>query len=211
METYSQASQDIFVLSVLKKKQDGFFLEIGSNHPITNNNTYLLESQYNWKGLLVEYDKCFEPMYQMHRKKSIYAINDARKIDYKTIVQNNNFPKNIDYLQIDLDVDNKSTIDTLQILDDTVLDVYKFATVTFEHDIYRGNFYNTRELSRNIFIKRGYVLVFPDVRVFWEGKFQPFEDWYVHPDLVDMEYINKIKTNESLTHDQIKELLKKFM
>lgn len=209
MKSNSQASQDNFVITVLKQKKNGCFLEIGANHPITHSNTYLLESEYDWKGLMVEYDKNFEPLYQLHRKRSIYAINDARKVNYKQILESNNFPKNMDYLQIDLDVDNKSTLNTLELLDDTILDTYKFATVTFEHDIYRGNFHKTRELSRNIFAKRGYLLVFPDIQVFWEGRYVPFEDWYVHPDLVDMGYINKVKTNETLTHEQIKELLRK--
>jgi hypothetical protein len=30
-----QANQDKFVLNVLKEKRNGYFLEIGSNHPIT--------------------------------------------------------------------------------------------------------------------------------------------------------------------------------
>ena len=44
--TYSQAGQDLFVSSILKQKNDGYFLEIGSNHPIQHNNTYLLEKKY---------------------------------------------------------------------------------------------------------------------------------------------------------------------
>ena len=40
MKSYSQAAQDLFVCSVLKNKYNGTFLEIGSNHPITHNNTY---------------------------------------------------------------------------------------------------------------------------------------------------------------------------
>ena len=38
-----QAQQDKFVLNVLNEKKNGYFLEIGSNHPININNTYLLE------------------------------------------------------------------------------------------------------------------------------------------------------------------------
>ncbi len=42
MESFSQAKQDIFVSKVCNVN-NGYFLEIGSNHPITHNNTYLLE------------------------------------------------------------------------------------------------------------------------------------------------------------------------
>ena len=113
----------------------------------------------------------------------------------------------MDYLQIDLDVNNKSTLDTLTILNNSVFDKYKFATITFEHDIYTGNYFNTQEISRQIFMDRGYTLLFPNVSVYWEGSFKPFEDWYVHPDLVDASTINKFKTSESLTTEQIIKLL----
>ena len=208
--TYSQASQDVFVINLLQHKKNGYFVEIGTNDPIECNNTYLLEKNYNFKGLLVEYESYYENSYKQHRPNSIYIIDDARNINYKKVLDDNKFPKNIDYLQIDLDVDNKSTLDTLILLDNTVFDTYKFATITFEHDIYRGNYFNTREISREIFKKRGYLLVFPDictdqgcVGTGW----QPFEDWYVHPDLVDMNLVNIIKTDKSLRHDHIRDII----
>jgi hypothetical protein len=110
-------------------------------------------------------------------------------------------------LQVDLDVNNKSTLDTFLLLNNTVFDKYKFATITFEHDIYTGNYFDTQEISRKILTDRGYVLVFPNVSVFWEGSYKPFEDWYVHPELVDMDYINKIKTLNSLSCEEIKKIL----
>jgi len=207
MTTYSQSAQDLFVSSVTNKKQNGYFLEIGSNHPIIHNNSYLLEKEYQWKGLMVEYDSSFEELYKIHRPNSIYTINDARFVNYREILDNNHFPVNIDYLQIDLDVDNKSTLDTFLLLNKTVFDKYKFASITFEHDIYSGNYFDTQNISRQILNERGYVLVFPNVSVFWEGHYKPFEDWYVHPDLVDMKYVNQIKTSESLNTEQIKSFL----
>jgi len=207
MESYSQAYQDIFVYSVLNKKYNGTFLEIGSNHPITHNNTYILESKYNWRGLMVEYDSSFEQLYKIHRPKSIYRLQDARLVNYKFILDTNNFPLNIDYLQIDLDVNNKSTLDTLVLLNNTVFDKYKFASITFEHDIYTGNYYDTQTISRRILNERGYILVFENVSVFWQGGYKPFEDWYVHPDLVNMDYINSIKRSGNITTDEIKGIL----
>lgn len=207
MNSYSQAAQDLFVEAVTKRKLDGYFLEIGSNHHSQHNNSYLLEKKYNWKGLMVEYDKSFEESYKTHRSNSIYKIDDARLINYREILDSNNFPENIDYLQIDLDVDNKSTLDTFLLLNDTIFDKYKFATITFEHDIYIGNYFDTQIISRQILSDRGYLLVFPNVSVFWEGSYKPFEDWYVHPDLVDMNYINKLISTDSLTVEQIKTML----
>jgi FkbM family methyltransferase len=202
----SQASQDLFVLNMTNNKKNGYFLEIGSHDAICINNTYLLEKDYGYKGLLVDYSNQYEYGYKIHRPNSLYKINDARNVDYKNILDNNNFPKNMDYLQIDLDVENKSTLETLYLLNDTIFDTYKFATVTFEHDYYRGDFFDTRNTSRHIFKARGYVLVFPDVCTddgCVGSGWQSFEDWYVHPDLVDMSFVNSIKTDKSLPHMDI--------
>jgi len=183
-----QAEQDKYVLTMLKNKTNGVFIEIGSNHPIKINNSYLLESKYNWTGIMVEYDKKWLNSYKINRPKSIHVINDATKIDYNNLFKSNNIPKNIDYLQIDLEVENKSTLNTLKKLNSEVMDKYKFAVITFEHDIYRQNYFNTREESRKIFAERGYVRVFDDIN----NDGHPFEDWYVHPDLVDMNFVNTI-------------------
>jgi len=198
-----QVLQDKFVVSVLKNKQNGYFLEIGSNHPKVINNTYVLEKELNWKGIMIEYDKSWIPHYNLERPNSIYVINDATQINYNQLLKQNNAPLNIDYLQIDLEVCNRSTLTTLELLNNNVLNEYKFATVTFEHDIYDGDRFNTRLASREIFLNRGYTLVFPDVR---NGP-NAFEDWYIHPDLVDMNCINKIKTDQSLDYHDIMDRL----
>ena len=125
----------------------------------------------------------------MFRPNSIHVINDATIIDYKSVFENNNVPSIFDYLQIDLEANNGSTIKTLEKLDNEIFDAYKFATVTFEHDIWHTNFDNTRLKSRDIFKKRGYVSVFEDVN---NGFDYPYEDWYVHPELVDMNYISNL-------------------
>jgi hypothetical protein len=198
--TYNgQIAQDLYVLKCTNYKHNGTFLEIGSNDPIKINNTYLLERDYGWKGIMVEYNNAFLELYQKYRPGSQYIISDATTIDYKLEFENFNIPTDIDYLQIDLEVSNNSTLSTLQVLDKVIMDNYKFATVTFEHDIYAGNYFNTRSESRKIFNRRGYILVFPDVM----NNGNQFEDWYVHPDLVDMNYINTIKSNISMEYTQI--------
>jgi hypothetical protein len=197
-----QANQDKFILNILKEKKNGYFLEIGSNHPVNINNTYILENKYNWKGIMVEYNPMYLPLYKKYRPNSIHIINDATSIDYKDLLEKTNMPISLDYLQIDLEANNGSTLETLEKLNNEIFDIYKFATVTFEHDIYHTNFNNTRLESRNIFKNRGYVCVFEDVN----NENNPYEDWYVYPDLVDMEYINQLieinkknYTNHSIT------------
>jgi len=198
-----QVLQDKFVVSVLQNKQNGYFLEIGSNHPILINNTYVLEKELNWKGIMIDYDQQWLSLYTLERPNSIYVINDATLINYVELLKSHNAPNNIDYLQIDLEVSNRSTLTTLELLNSTIFNEYKFASVTFEHDIYDGDKFNTRLASREIFLNRGYILVFPDVK---NGQ-HPFEDWYIHPDLVDINYVNKIKTDQSLDYHDIINIL----
>lgn len=194
--TYSYENQDLFAINISKRKRDGYFVEIGSNHPIENNNTYLLEKHYNWKGIMIELMPDFVELYKTERPNSTYVIQDATTIDYKQLFEANNAPKNIDFLQIDLEEHDRSTLTTLQLFDQYIFDHYKFATITFEHDVYRGNIHKTLETSREIFTQRGYVLVFPNVTASCcKGQ---FEDWYVHPDLVDMDFVNRIKRNVPL-------------
>lgn len=54
MESYSQIGQDLEVLKFYNNKKDGFFVEIGASDGINLSNTYLLEKNYNWKGICVE-------------------------------------------------------------------------------------------------------------------------------------------------------------
>lgn len=202
---YGFSAQDYFVMKMLNNKEGGWFLELGTNHPMGVNNTFLLEHKLGWKGLMIEYDNTYEHLYPVYRPRSRYLIADARKIDYVSELKNWNFPKDIDYLSFDLEADNRSTLEVLELFDATLLDEYRFATITFEHDVYRGDFFETRKKSREILEKRGYVLVFADVMC--NETYGPYEDWYVHPALVDMERVAKVKTTESLHHLKIEQIL----
>ena len=194
-----QIGQDIFILACLKKKREGTFLEIGSNHPAVINNTYFLETKYKWRGVMVEMDEDFLDMYTFYRPNSVHVIMDATKVDYKAVLEQNNFPRDMDFLQIDLEVSNKSTIETLEKLDREIFDTYTFATVCFEHDEYRGDTNDTRNRSREIFDRRGYIRIFADV--------DNMEDWYIHPRLINDPSILALKTDTEIRHEDAVKLL----
>ena len=188
---YSQAGQDKFIRNVLKEKRNGYFVEIGSQDPININNTYGLETHLSWSGLMIEIDSKWLESYERERPNSIHIIDDATQIDYLELLRNNNAPKDCDYLQIDIEAIDGSTLKALERFEE-VMGEYRFATVTFEHDVYRKTqkkeyekiCLDTHRISREIFERNGYVRVFSDVN--------SFEDWYVHPDLVDMDHVNDI-------------------
>ena len=59
---------------------------------------------------MIEYEPKFLSLYKQHRPNSIHIINDATQINYKSLFEDNNMPKILDYLQIDLEADNGSNI-----------------------------------------------------------------------------------------------------
>ena len=67
-----------------------------------------------------------------------------------------------------------------------LLDKVRFSVITFETDYYRFG-ENIRKLSREKFKQYGYQLVAADVM----NDSQPFEDWYVDPDHVDISIYKK--------------------
>ena len=189
---YGQAEQDKFVLNALKFKKNGLFLDIGACDPIQYNRTYALETFYGWKGIIVDSHESYLEKYQQERKNSIYLIEEPYNVDYTALLREKNIPLTIDYLQMNLTERDGSALYTIQNLQKSLFTTHKFAVVTFKHDVYAGNIFNTRDESRFIFEKAGYYCVFPDVQHNDDPKWV-YEDWYVHPELVDMTEVQKLQ------------------
>jgi len=198
-KNHSQVMQDMFVLFVHDGKQKGTYLEIGGGDPYHLNNTYLLESEFNWTGISVEIndDLCK----RWAQRKNNIICKDAMTINYSKLLNNSFNTKEIDYLQLDCEP-SKSTFEVLLSIP---FDDYKFAVITYEHDYYNDMTRSYRSKSRKFLQMQGYELVFTNIA---PTPWSSFEDWWVHPDLVDMERINKIKRTDDTTK-QIDELLYK--
>lgn len=181
-QNYSQVMQDMFVLCMTDGQVNGTFVEIGAADPFKGNNTALLEKQFGWKGIAVEYDEKFIENYSSNRSTRLYH-DDALTLDYKKLFDRNFKDTNIiDYLQLDIEPSRK----TLQCLKMMPFDDYKFRVITFEHDYYVDPVREVREESREFLRSKGYVLVVHDVSP--DGVCN-FEDWWVHPDYVRPEIL----------------------
>jgi hypothetical protein len=179
-QNYSQCYQDIFILTMLNGKKNGSFLEIGCGDPFFNNNTILLEKEFDWNGISIDINKNNIDNFLKFRKSNAICF-DATKIDYNTILDS----KNYDYLQIDCD----PAIISYNVLLKIPFETHKFAVITFEHEHYCDNNKEIRDKSRNYFESFGYKMIVNNIS---EDRYSDFEDWWVHPDLVDSKIIEKM-------------------
>jgi FkbM family methyltransferase len=67
----SQIGQDLFVLSALGFKRRGYFVEFGATNGIDLSNTYLLETQFGWQGILAEPAICWHADLRRNRRCQI--------------------------------------------------------------------------------------------------------------------------------------------
>ncbi len=67
----SELKQDFFVLSMLNFKKSGYFVEFGSCDGLKLSNTFLLEKEFNWNGILAEPAKHWHQELKKNRKCNI--------------------------------------------------------------------------------------------------------------------------------------------
>ena len=84
-KSYSISNVDLIVDRIFSKTKKGIYIDVGCNHPIKYNNTYLLYKR-GWNGINIDSDE-----------KSINAFNKLRKDDFnvKSIISSSN--KEINY------------------------------------------------------------------------------------------------------------------
>ena len=200
-KNYSQAYQDMFVLTMLEGKRDGTYLEVGACHPVLISNTYLLDSKFGWKGISIDINPSVKAGYDGNRNCNL-IVQDALTIDYAKLMADNNMPNQIDYLQLDIEPQSN----TLACLKRMPLNDYRFSVITYETDFYdpafsREDSLKNREESREILLSHGYELIVGNVCN--TSTTDPFEDWYVDPNVVSKELIELFK--QSSEFDNVSE------
>ena len=74
-DSKSQLRQDLFVLSQLDFRQNGYFVEFGATNGLELSNTYLLEKRFGWKGILAEPALCWREA--LRHNRSAHIENDC--------------------------------------------------------------------------------------------------------------------------------------
>ena len=180
---WSQSMHDMFVLMALDGKRNGVYVELGADLPRIINNSYLLESEFDRSGVSFEYD-ADKVLYFNTIRRNKCICDDATTFDYKFLFEERNYPKQIDYLQLDLD----PAEGTLAALKNLPLDDYRFTAITYETDVYRAGA-DVQDEEIEYLKSYGYELVVRNVAN--EGN--PYEDWWVDPNVVDRAIIDKLK------------------
>lgn len=172
-QSNSQSNQESFVLNITQEKQNGFYVEIGSGPYKEKNNTWLLETEYNWTGVAFDLEPQLVEEYNINRKNKC-ILQDGSQFNFDKYFEENNYPKQIDFLQIDVDhkPDNISLLTLLNI----PLSRYRFSVICFEHDnLMSWKFEKLKNLSREILTFYGYQLVVKEAG----------EDFWVDPNFID--------------------------
>lgn len=159
-----------------QEKKNGFYVELGSADPYTESNTFLLESEFGWTGLALEIDKQVAENYNLSDRKNKCVNADALSFDYLSYFKENNFPKTIDFLQIDIDGHDDGNC-LLALISLPMLQ-YRFSTIIIEHDLSQNyKRYPMRDAQREILSSLGYKLIGQTLS----------EDWWVDPKSVNQE------------------------
>jgi len=198
---YAESYQDLFVLSMHNGKRNGTYLEIGAGNAEYGNNTALLEKDFDWTGVSLELNSELSAAFNEQRKNPC-VVRDATKINYAAFIPGFFESNTIDYLQIDCDPAET----TYKILLSMPFEEYKFGVITYEHDHYATPDDSYREKSRKLLKSYGYLLVVGNISP--DEKERPYEDWWVHPELVDpllLEQLQQTDDNTKMAEDYMLE------
>lgn len=167
----SQIGQDLFVLSETNFKKNGFFVEFGATNGISLSNTYILEKEYGWRGILAEPAKFWQIELANNRICNIehncvwkesgitMTFTEADMSEYSTISKF----KSADSLSQHRGGISYA-VQTISL--EALLDKYKFKLITCEH-----NHSENREKIFQLLTKNGYTRKYESI--------SRVDDWYV--------------------------------
>lgn len=197
----SQLKQDLFVLSELNFKRNGYFVEFGATNGVDLSNTHLLEKEFGWSGILAEPAKCWHAALKKNRDAKIetqcvwkdsastLVFNEVDDAEYSTIgtYSNSDSHKKIRQKGSFYDVKTISLNDLLskhgapEIIDylsiDTegsefeILSNFDFRKHRFKVITCEHNYTPMREQIQDLLQQKGYKRKFEHL--------SRFDDWYV--------------------------------
>lgn len=202
-DSKSQLRQDLFALSHLGFKRNGYFVEFGAASGVDLSNTYLMEKEFGWKGILAEPAICWHDNLKI--KRSCHIETDCVWQDSGSILTFNEVDvAELSTISLFTDIDSHSSvrkkgksyevktvslndllkkykapknIDYLSI--DTegseyqILSNFDFSQYSFGVITCEHNYTPLREQLYLLLTRNGYNRVFAELSL--------FDDWYIKP------------------------------
>lgn len=201
----AQLRQDLFVLSQLEFKRDGYFVEFGATNGVDLSNTHVLEKGFGWDGIVAEPATRWHAALKNNRKchietncvwsesGSVLTFNETNEGEYSTI---DTFSSADSHRPL-RENGRRYSVKTISLLD--LLDKYRAPKIVdylsidtegseyeilshFDFDRYQfrvitceHSFMAKRERIFSLMTEKGYVRKFE--------RLSDFDDWYVKPDL----------------------------
>ena len=203
----AQLSQDLFVLSQVGLKTEGFFIEFGATNGMTLSNTYLLESRFQWNGILAEPAKYWHGALRNNRKckietdcvwrksNEVLTFNEASSMKELSTIESHSAG---DFHAESRKKGRRYTVKTISLSDlldkyaaPRIVDYLSIDTEGSEYEILNGfNFekYQFRVITceHNFAPQRDSIFALLS-RHGYQRKFErcsEFDDWYVQPSLI---------------------------
>jgi FkbM family methyltransferase len=197
----SQLGQDVLALAQVGIKQPGFFVEFGATNGLDLSNTYLLEKNFGWKGILCEPAREWHEELRLNRScaidtRCVYSstgqkiqfsatsigelstISSYMKSDANRLIRKKAATYEVETVTLEdlLSTHNAPIyIDFFSI--DTegseyeILSAFDFSRYSFGLICVEHNFTNNREKIRELLTANGYSQVLHE--------YSAFDDWYV--------------------------------
>jgi len=128
-KTYSMDGEDLFIVEYFKKKNNGFYLDVGCYHPIHRNNTFLLHKK-GWSGINIDIHQFSIDLFNYLRPDDVnlnYAISNTDGVTEMFYQKNLSQLSTIEEQQAEIAFQNnikKSKIQSLTL--DTLLEKINF-------------------------------------------------------------------------------------
>ena len=200
----AQLKQDVFVACELKqwkKNSSRYFVEFGATNGIDLSNTYLLEKEFGWSGLLVEPGKIWQTELVKNRNclidfrcvasesglsvlfnetsiPELSTMNDFSNSDSHSEARTHGSKYEVTTVSLDSLLEEFGCPDEIDYLSiDTegseysILQKFNFKKWSFKVVTVEHNFTEMRELIFNLLTKNGYRHVMQDIT--------SWDDWYV--------------------------------
>lgn len=201
-QSKSQLRQDLFVLSTLLFKEHGYFVEFGATNGLDLSNTYLLEKNFSWRGILSEPAKCWHKDLRNNRScnietKCVWNVSD-KQISFLEAADRELSTIN-DYIASDIHAAKRNkginyNVSTISLYDmlkkynaPSFIDYISIDTEGSEYDILKDfsfdkysfgvitiehNYSLNRDNLYKLLTSKGYKRVFEKISM--------FDDWYIN-------------------------------